>query len=253
MGGPMERLGSQKGESLVSVMVAMGVTALLISGLLTYMNNMNSQVKSIEARTEALELLSEVKSILALTNACRLNFQGRTLPEIGEPISMANLKFANAAGDGLTTRDIVAVDQKLPHGSIIQSIGLVPTTAVVAGSAFIGKLELALEMKGAFVPSIKRATTVTIATDSTNRIVDCRIDGSGGGGGGLRSCSGAPEACWDLSVARPISCDNQVYDSGAVFTEPCHLNTGSGAKHICIDGSWSKIADATCAEFSSGP
>ncbi|MGE4131029.1 MAG: hypothetical protein AB7F86_05290 [Bdellovibrionales bacterium] len=251
----MGRLKGQSGESLIMVLMAVGIAGVLVLGILSYVNSLQRQVKSVEARTEALELLAEVKSILALTNACRLNFQGQTLPEIGEPLKVPRLQFANPAGDALTSRDIVAVDQKLPHGSIIRSIGLVPTVEVIAGSAFVGKLEILLETKGAFVPAIKRSASIAISTDATNRVVDCRVDASmNGSSSSLRSCRGAPEEyCW---FGSGIVCSDSNHDSpsGTVLTASCASGfQGTGSRYLCLDGNWAEVSGPSCTpEVVSG-
>lgn len=236
-------LGNQRGESLIAVLFAVGIGGILIVGTMTFLDNLHRQVRSMEARSEAVETIAEVKSILALTKACKLNFEGRALPAMGIALRTPALKRANLAGTALTNENIVSVNQKLPHGSVVRAIGLRPLE-LVAALNFSGKLEIGLETKGSFVPSIVRSVHVIIKTDASNQVVDCTVDSSAGGAT-LRSCVGPPGGCPVISGAPVCTTSSTVYPSGTTWLIGC-TSGGTNGTSLCLDGQWVQTAQADC-------
>lgn len=220
---------NQRGESLVMVLAAVAIAGVVVSGLATYMNNMQKVVKMLETRNEALELLVELKSVAASSPACKLNFEGLSLPGIGSPLGVSRFRFVDSAGSALSNEDVVRRDQRLPLGTRVTDIALV-TKSAVAASTFLADLRITFANSGALAASLVRSIRTRVQVDGSGRIVDCTFDENGLSG--ASAAAATAQACDPaaLPICNARSCFEPDGQGGT-------MNSGTPAI-ICTSGGW---------------
>lgn len=248
--GLIGTLKSDRGDSLVMVLVAVAIAGILIAGMTNYINQMQMAVKTLEARNEAVEMIVEIKNVSATSPACRLNFVGQTLPAINTPLPFTRFRFVNAAGTALANNDVITQGQRLPLGTTIAGLSLVPTVQVPP-STYLADFRIQFTNLGAYSPSIVRNIRTRVQVDGTGRIVDCTFEDTptgGGGGGVLRPCTNLPSTTYANIVPPPVPAP-----SGTLIHEWCPLNhTGDGNRYLCLDSQWITTQSDRCIDTNSG-
>ncbi len=227
-------LKNQRGESLIAVIVAIGVAGVLIAGVTNYMNQMQKGIKTLESRAEVTDLTNEIRNLGGLSPLCRLNFTGRALPPLNMDLIIDRIRFVDAAGTALTNENIVAQGQRLNLGTIVNQIALIPRQQV-SPTNYTGTLELRMTHPGAFSPSLVRGIRTIIQVGVGNVISNCSFeDAPVAGGGNLRPCPAA-----SLSDGGTMNVDAPASPSGTTVPTYCSTGaTGPGARFLCLDGTW---------------
>lgn len=75
----MRITNSQKGFTLLEVMVAMGIMGVAAVGGMRLMNNQMKSAKTVETRFEYGTIVNEIREILGDRNSCRATFFGRNI------------------------------------------------------------------------------------------------------------------------------------------------------------------------------
>lgn len=242
---------NDRGDSLIMVLVAVAVAGILIAGMTNYINQMQKAVKTLEARNEAVEMIVEIKNVSATSPACRLNFVGQTLPALNTPLPFTRFRFVNAAGTALANEDVITVGKRLPLGTSIATLSLVPTVQVPPNT-FLADFRIQFSNQAAYTPSIVRNIRTRVQVDATGRITDCTFEdtpyGGGGGGGVLRPCTTPPPSATTYYAAPPMPAP-----SGTIVHEWCPLNhTGDGNRFLCLDSQWVLTQSDMCIDTTSG-
>lgn len=168
-------LKDNKGESLVSVMIAVGIMALVMTASSYLFTNLMKAQKTLTVRGNMENIVGEIKMALGADNICKINLQGKSVPAPSATgvTSITSLKYLDSTGTSLGTQNIVSVGAT-PADIEIISMGI-SDTKVAAPGVLIGRLSVQMKGTGVIgVDTITRSMPIQLTVDAGNVIQDCK-------------------------------------------------------------------------------
>lgn len=167
---------NSRGESLLTVMIAIGLTALVASAALSMYTNLMKQQKTVMTRGSMQSLVDELRLALSNGDTCKVNLQNQIFSNSSPILNIQKIMFLNASGVSLSTKAIVST--LTPAGGVkVQSITL-EDRQLISSTLFLAKLKLVMEGSGLIgVNTIIRSFPILVATDTNGLITNCRTMG----------------------------------------------------------------------------
>jgi prepilin-type N-terminal cleavage/methylation domain-containing protein len=146
---------SQKGFTLLEVMVAMGIMGVAAVGGMRLMNNQMKSAKTVETRFEYGTIVNEIREILGDRNSCRATFNGRNIdntPEgtvtsiqhitnFGLPTQVTRAKYPSNTNPALATTfgngTVKILGYRLTTVDGDPTVGVLPVGTATEGSAML--------------------------------------------------------------------------------------------------------------------
>lgn len=169
------RYFNSKGESLISVLVAVGIMAVIMTASSYMFANLMKIQKTVNVRGTMESVLGEIRMALGADQVCKLNLQGVTVPapETTGTVSITSLKYLNAAGTALGTK-VIAASGAHPSGIEINRMDISDTKVASVG-VLIGKLSITMKGSGVIgVDTFTRSIPIQLTVNATNVIQDCK-------------------------------------------------------------------------------
>ncbi len=171
-------LSSERGESLVMVLVAVGVTAILSLGLATIMSNSSKETSRLMQKLELISLRRSLEILLSNPETCSCQMQGLSIKSLaGTPnsVSIPSIKL----GCGSASSPLVTQNSPLPGSETGLGIGAISLKDVKLVSApDIYSATLVVDPDDKTTKFSFRDLTVkqVFKTDSSGKIVSCTND-----------------------------------------------------------------------------
>lgn len=241
-------LKNQKGFSIASVVVAMGIASVLILGISTALQHTIGSVTYIEDKQSAMDLKNEITIDLSDSTACLNSLTG--IRVVAGDLSVSNLRnsanqvqYQSRVYDGLRIGNIFLENVSLPLTP--NQNGRMNLMVNVSRNRSRGQQDL---------KSIKVPLSVT--TDASNRIINCVALGSSELDDEARKCSLAQSnspykifrgASRPSSVCANTGCEVVKRNEGFIYKwREGHAsdNNGAGFTHhraVCINKNWVEL------------
>lgn len=182
-------LKNQKGESLVGVMIAVAVGAVVLIASLAIIDNMMSVQSNLKAKAESEDVMSGVRlAFLGNPANCKLNFPNTPITGLGT-INLdpnTSFKYSDQDGNALTGDELIAVGRNYQGVSVTYMNFVVKQP--LAASLYGGSLQVGFKPTGGGV-DFMREIPITFALDAAGRVINCGPTGGGGGVGLSGSCA----------------------------------------------------------------
>lgn len=191
---------NQKGESLVGVLTAVAIGAVVLIASLAIIDNMMSVQANLKAKSEAEDVMSGVRlAFLGNPANCKLNFPNTPITGLGTIALDPNtsFKYSDQDGNALTGDELIAVGRNY-QGVTVTYMNFVVKQALAA-SLYGGSLQVGFKPTGSGSDFV-REIPVTFALDAAGRVINC-----GPTGGGGAPLSGSCPAEVNTSVGFPLN------------------------------------------------
>ncbi len=247
---------NQNGESLISVMISVALASVITAAAATTASQMYKNAKTMDAQFEAVEVMSELKTVLSFGESCRLNFQGVTLPQVGQKHDIPRVRYPNSDGTALSGDNIIAVNQKLPRGLKVREIALRPKRKI--GLDYIVELVVRFEAREAYSPSLVREAELSMRTNVAGVVVSCSTAGGGGPsltmgscdafdattryGGTVAGAGNPPTVTYSFNGA-PIAIAPYTMGTEAIVQGVC-----SPYRYLCVNSVWAQVEPEICKD-----
>ncbi len=171
----LKNIKSEKGETLVMILVAVVVSTITFLALITMMNNTSISLRNVTFRTGVEETVNTVRLAFSAGLSCSLNFTGDDMPAVGETRDAGAMFFSNSAGTALTTDTIIRLG-RFGQGITVDSVSLVNDRLIssdASSSSYLARIEMNFSSDSVGVPVVTRSVPFVLSTDSANRVTSC--------------------------------------------------------------------------------
>lgn len=160
----------QTGFSLVEIMMAAGMMGILSLGVMHLMTNQQAVLNHAETRTGELEIINQVRSLLADREVCLANLEGLRIGDeldhfigaVGSPLYSVGQRYSQ---NGLKLESIEVQSDQLPSGEALGTAELSFT------------FERLRQSSGP--PKVTRSVAILVKQGPDGRIQDCYSDVDG--------------------------------------------------------------------------
>lgn len=157
---------NSRGISLVGVVITMGVLAVLLTIVSKIFYQQLKNVKFLEAKSEKIDLTSELRSLLHSRMACVNTLSGLKPSGNNDQRSFSEVKDASGA--------VVYSVGDIQNKSLrITSMEVLPDEINIEGSVFQIKILIHLDYKSASVPIKPIQLSSIVLYDAANVVTDC--------------------------------------------------------------------------------
>jgi len=232
------------------VLAAVAIGGVLMAGVVTMINNLNTATALLNSRIEAGELMTEIKHAGLLSPLCRLNLANgnRTLTsQYNSQLRINQMRlqvdemfYPNPDGQALSNDAVIRLNQSLPFGTKVKSISLVGEK-LVGPNTYAGFLEVR------FRPEMRRELKVSIQVNSANVITGCNF-------------AGDPNVPLAAAASADCQADATLYlpqaGNGSAIHHVCgHYgsagSSGIGPTYLCFNGNWVTTSPGNCSNPTS--
>ncbi len=173
---PFRNLLSDEGSTLITVMVAAGLSVIVALGIATMIRNMSDGVNSVKFRSDADIINEEIRALLSSEAACRNTFGTFVIAPPAAP-ALLNMPVTDLK-DATTPTPLTKYSQGQTYGDRSLAITAMALKEYAAGGAVnVAQVSLETSMgtsKTASGPqTISRKVHVSITTNATGLITNC--------------------------------------------------------------------------------
>lgn len=205
---------SSRGNTLIGVLVATGISAIIMAGISYSISSMNKSAAGITQKIEMDSILNEARLLLSGSNECKANFLGKSLPEVAPDahLTIDSLVSPNIAVNATATQPLFVTGESKNLVKIVSlAVSNIRDTSNSSSMA-----TLAITMSGPSylgASNIKREVPIRFA-----RVAGTRT---------ITSCS---------SVYDQASIDQSSTNAGSVPSGDGRCPAYTGPAHIFCDG-----------------
>ncbi|MEN0058266.1 MAG: hypothetical protein AAGB31_05490 [Bdellovibrio sp.] len=257
---PFLSVKNERGESLITVLVAVGIMAIIMAGSTLMFSHMMKSQKTVTVKNAMESLIVETKMALGSGQTCKLNLQNLVLPAIGsESVTSLteSLRYATADGSALSSNTFLPLNT-MKDGFRVISANL-GESQFSGSEVIIGQLHLTMQSEGLLGgDTFVRSIPIQFKVNGSNQILDCSsangmISGNGGAGDG--SCpagtyyfSGAGSGCGSGAVTVVLkSSPNGIYLARKVTVTENGFPTETRMMKVVEPNGWTSELFFTCA------
>ncbi len=229
----MRQIKNQWGNSLLQVVVSMGLASMISLGLtyafVTSMDGM-SHLKNMSLAEDATAFLG---GLLADSNYCGLHFNGMTVPNTMGTVLKTDIAFNDmVSATALGTNKVFATGEKFQGTLNIDSISLT-VDSKIGDARYVGSVVANFSVPNGLLSKFQRKLPIFIEKDAANKISGCGKTASSitvsttyVKGMGYGSCLQLKDANWNIGYggykAWPIiSCPSSGGASDPASTPTC--------------------------------
>lgn len=169
---PAEAVLNQKGETLISVLLAIGLVAIAVGAAMAMFSLITKQQHTMMVKSSMQSQIEEMRMALAARGVCRLNLLNKSIPTASTGLSVDSLLYTNTAGTALGTQAF-AKQNEVREGVRITEMRLVEPQVLASGTLLA---KLRVTMQGVDLlggDTVTRSIPVQLTYNSSNQITDC--------------------------------------------------------------------------------
>ncbi|MGZ3774497.1 MAG: tail fiber domain-containing protein [Pseudobdellovibrionaceae bacterium] len=221
------------GQGLVSVLIAVGVLGILITGLMSFTNESMKSVKSVEIRDNIMNLTSEIRQLLGDQAVCEGNFAlpSNILQPVGSPanssVNVTSIKTKDPAAGTWTVIKYTIYDNTtatLYEYKTLKINSMAITNWIQSSSPTTGTADLELKLErnvGSTGPKqFRKLIKLNVVVDATTKEIK-HCFAIGGNGSGLEGAGVA-------NYMTLWSDKDLITNSTVLYEDPASHNVGIG-------------------------
>lgn len=165
---------SKAGFSILEVLIAAGIMAIVTLGIATSIANLQKQNKAVQQKLESIELKQQLISIFSSRNSCKCMFVDNQLTAIPTNLrttNLQNLTHGCISGNWITPAANVPGTQTNLKISSVELVNFLDV-GLVAGTQYTADLQINFDPSST-VFSLKPITIKQAFLSASNRISNC--------------------------------------------------------------------------------